>query len=84
MTNFFTVASIVLLIVSVFTIVNMVGDEISSNSNLDSKSSQIITNINYELNTNFNEEDFSETSSLNGSFEGQDAFTREFLETKRS
>lgn len=84
MTNYFTIFSVTFIIVVVFTMINIVGDDINTNPNLDTQSQELIDNINTKVSEDFDEEEFEESTTLNGSFEGQDAFSREFFESKSS
>lgn len=82
--NYFTIITTVLIIVTIFTLINMVGDEVSDNSNLDTPSQLLVSNINSKISDDFSSEDFNQSTGLNGSFEGQDSFSREFFESKNS
>ncbi len=75
----------IFIVVVIFTGLNEVGQESIGNSNLDNRSVQLIVNINSNLNDNF--EDLTLPTSdltLNSTFEGQDPFVQQFLETKES
>lgn len=74
---------VVFIVVIIFTGLNEVGQESIGNSNLDNKSVQLIFNINSNLNNNFDDLSLP-TSDLtkNSTFEGQDPFVQQFLETK--
>ena len=74
---------VLFLVVVTFTGLNEVGQESIGNSNLDNQSKELIININSNLDTNFNDLTL-QTSDLtkNSTFEGQDPFVQQFLETK--
>ncbi len=74
---------IVFIVVVIFTGLNEIGQESIGNSNLDNRSVELILNINNDLNNNFNDLSLV-TSDLtaNSTFEGQDPFVQQFLETK--
>ena len=73
-----------MLIVVVFYGMQVIGDEVIGNSNLDNTSIILIGNISNELNqelnysTDFNE--FETNLSQNSTFDSEDVFAREFLE----
>ena len=73
----------IFMVVIIFTGINQVGQESIGNSNLDNQSKTLIFNINSNLETNFNDLSVP-TSDLteNSTFEGQDPFVQQFLETK--
>ena len=73
----------IFIVVVIFTGLNEVGQESIGNSNLDNKSVQLIVNINSNLNNNFNDLTLPTSDlTLNSTFEGQDPFVQQFLETK--
>ena len=81
----FPIIVVVFIVVFIFTGLNEVGQESLGNSNLDNRSVGLIIDINTNLNDNF--DDLSLTSSnltANSTFEGQDPFVQQFLETKES
>lgn len=74
---------VVFMVVTIFTGLNVIGQESIENSNLDDRSKILIVNINSNLNNNF--DDLSLPTSdltINSTFEGQDPFVQQFLETK--
>lgn len=71
------------VVVVIFTGINEVGQESVGNSNLDNKSVLLIIQINSQLDENFADLTLPESNLTNGtSFEGQDAFVQQFLESK--
>ncbi len=76
---------VIFIVVVIFTGLNVIGQESIGNSNLDNRSKTLIFNINSNLNNNFNDLTL-QTSDLtkNSTFEGQDPFVQQFLETKES
>jgi len=73
----------IFIVVVIFTGLNEVGQESIGNSNLDNKSIQLIVNINSNLNNNFDDLTLPTSDlTLNSTFEGQDPFVQQFLETK--
>ncbi len=76
---------VIFIVVIIFTGLNEIGQESIGNSNLDNQSKILIVNINSNLNTNFDDLTL-QTSDLtkNSTFEGQDPFVQQFLETKES
>lgn len=77
----FPLAVIFFLVILIFTGLNEVGIKINDNSNLDNQSKTLITNLNSDLDTNF--DNLAVNLSINGSNEGQDPFALQFLETKQ-
>jgi len=76
---------IVFLVVIVYTGILVVGDESITNSNLDNRSIELIINLNSNFDANFNDLTLSSSNlSANTSFEGQDAFVQQYLESKES
>ena len=74
---------VIFMVVIIFTGINEVGQEAIGNSNLDNKSKILIININSNLNENFNDLTLPTSDlTLNSTFEGQDPFVQQFLETK--
>lgn len=87
MKDYTTIMTVVFIFVIIMTGVNIVGDKVFSNSNLDQSSKELIVNINYDLNKSFNDELLTETDpelSLNSSSEGLDPFAQEYNERKTS
>lgn len=88
MKDFFTIIIVTLLVVFVYTGVSVIGDDVIDNPNLDTESVNYILSINYELDTNFNESQFDESTSdlagENATFDNQDTFSKEFLESQAS
>jgi len=83
MTNFYSITILTLLIVGIFTGFNVIGGLIYDNDNLNDESRSIINKTSSNLDTDFEARDFEEGQiaiSQNTSFEGTDAFAREFLE----
>jgi len=83
MTNFYSITILTLLIVTIFTGYNMVGNYIYDNNNLDDKSLEIINNTRTNLEQDFNSAKFKQDElaiSENTSFDNVDAFSREYLE----
>ena len=73
----------IFIVVVIFTGLNLVGQESIGNSNLDNRSVQLIFNINSNLNENFDDLTLPTSDlTLNSTFEGQDPFVQQFLETK--
>lgn len=74
---------ILFMVVIIFTGVNEIGQQSLTNSNLDNKSKVLIVNINSQLNENFDDLSLPSSNLTNGtSFEGQDPFVQQFLESK--
>jgi hypothetical protein len=86
MKSFGSIFAVLMLIVVVFTSMQIIGEESIDNSNLDSESVTLILNVSNNLNSNFNiESSFTESSSSlseNSSFDSADVFAQEFLESK--
>ncbi len=81
----FPLIIVIFLVVIIFTGVNEIGQESLGNSNLDNRSIQLILNINSDLNTNFNDLSLVQSNlTANSTFEGQDPFVQQFLESKES
>ena len=81
----FPLIVVLFIVIIIFTGVNQVGQESLTNSNLDNRSVKLIVNINTDLNTNFNDLTLAESNlSSNSTFEGQDPFVQQFLESKES
>ncbi len=81
----FPLIVVIFLVVIIFTGVNELGQESLGNSNLDNRSIQLILNINSDLNTNFNDLSLVQSNlTANSTFEGQDPFVQQFLESKES
>ena len=81
----FPLVVVIFIVIIIFTGVNQVGQESLTNSNLDNQSVILIVNINSDLNTNFNDLTLGESNlTANTSFEGQDPFVQQFLESKES
>lgn len=74
---------IIFLVILIFTGINEVGQESVGNSNLDNGSLLLILQINNDLNENFGDLALPSSNLTNGtSFEGQDPFVQQFLESK--
>jgi hypothetical protein len=81
----FPLIVVLFIVVIIFTGINVIGQESIGNSNLDNRSVQLIININTDLNTNFDDLTLAESNlSANSTFEGQDPFVQQFLESKES
>lgn len=81
----FPLIVLLFIVVIIFTGINEVGQESLTNSNLDNQSVILIININSDLNNNFNDLALAQSNlTANESFEGQDPFVQQFLETKES
>ncbi len=81
----FPLIVVIFIVVIIFTGVNTIGQESIGNSNLDNRSIQLIININSDLNTNFNDLSLVQSNlTANSTFEGQDPFVQQFLESKES
>lgn len=78
--------AVILLIISITIFgLNQIGTDVENNSNLDLKSQNLILDINYERNNNYLEDGFEVTENdvtINSTFEGVDAFSRQYLEDK--
>lgn len=71
------------LVVVIFTGINEIGQESIDNENIDNNSISLIIQINSDLNNNFGDLTLPESNLTNGtSFEGQDPFVQQFLESK--
>lgn len=84
----FPIIVVLFITVSVFTIMNIVGQESVGNSNLDNKSLTLITNLNSQLVQNFSV--FNDTANARANLsinetvnQGIDAFALQFIETKQ-
>ncbi len=76
---------IVFLVVVIFTGINEIGQEAIDNTNIDNGSVLLIIQINSDLNENFGDLTLPESNLTNGtSFEGQDPFVQQFLESKEN
>jgi hypothetical protein len=74
---------VIFIVVTIFSGLNEVGQESITNSNLDNKSKELIVNINTNLNNNFDDLTLPTSDlTVNSTFEGQDPFVQQFLETK--
>jgi len=85
MTNFYSITILTLLIVTIFTGYNMVGNYIYDNENINEESRIIINNTNTNLNNGFNDAKFQAESleiSENTNFDNVDPYSREYLEEK--
>lgn len=83
--NFYSISIVVLTIILVFTPLAMIGDEVITNDNIDDDSKNMIISINYRIDQDFNRSDFQDETlnvSENSTFEGTDAFSRDFLESQ--
>ena len=78
--------AVILLIISITIFgLNQIGSDIENNSNLDLKSQNLILDISYERNNNYLESGFEVNENdvtVNSTFEGVDAFSRQYLEDK--
>ncbi len=74
---------IIFIVIVIFSGVNDIGLQSLGNSNLDNGSVLLIIQINSNLDDNFGELGIISSNLTNGtSFEGQDAFVQQFLESK--
>ncbi len=78
---------VVVLCITIFTGLNFVADEVSSNDNLDLKSQEIIFELNNEVVNNYDVaslegSDAQTELTANSTFEGVDAYARQYLEDK--
>ena len=74
---------VIFIVVIIFTGLNEIGQESLTNSNLDNRSKELIVNINSDLNNNFADLTLPTSDlTVNSTFEGQDPFVQQFLETK--
>ncbi len=74
---------IIFIVLVIFTGVNDIGLQSLGNSNLDNKSILLVIQINSNLDENFADLTIATSNLTNGtSFEGQDAFVQQFLESK--
>lgn len=79
----FPLIVVIFIVIIIFTGVNEVGQESLTNSNLDNQSKILIININSNLDENFNDLSLpSSNITSNTTFEGQDPFVQQFLESK--
>jgi len=85
-----TIGSIVIVIflsITIFVGLNSVADNITGNSNLDLRSQEVITELNGQVSTNYQLSNLQSTDgnlSEGSTFEGTDAFVRQYLEDKNS
>lgn len=71
------------LVVLIFTGINEIGQESLTNENIDNNSVLLIVQINSDLGANFGDLTLPTSNLTNGtSFEGQDPFVQQFLESK--
>lgn len=74
---------ILFLVVVIFTGINEIGQQSLTNENIDNNSVLLIIQINSDLNANFGDLTLPSSNLTNGtSFEGQDPFVQQFLESK--
>lgn len=79
------IITVVLVFVGIFTIMNIVGQEVQGNTNINNDSKLLITNINKKMGSDFDVAVFEEPDSSlakNSTFEGVDAYARQYLEDK--
>lgn len=83
--KFFPIMVVVFIVIVIFSGLNLVGQEISGNSNLDDASVTLITNLGNDIDTNYGDLTLTTSNLTNGSIgnEGQDPFALQFLETKQ-
>lgn len=90
MKSIYSVFIVILLTVTVFYSMNIVGTETATNpnNNLDNDSITLVTQFNSKLNKSLNlDSNFSEFDSNlseNGTFDNEDVFAQEYLEGKSS
>jgi len=81
-----SIFAVLMLVLVVFGAMQVVGEEISENSNLDNDSVSLIANISTNVDNNLNvETSFQEAASnltVNATFDSADVFAQEFLEGK--
>jgi hypothetical protein len=81
-----SIFAVLMLVVVVFGAMQIVGNEVAGNSNLDNESVFLIANISNNVDNNLNaDSSFDEASSnltVNATFDSQDVFAQEFLEGK--
>lgn len=81
----FSLIVVIFIVIVIFTGLNAIGQESITNSNLDNASLLLIVNINSNLDDNFGDLTLPASNLTNGtSFEGQDPFVQQFLESKES
>jgi len=88
MKSVFSIFVVLMLFVTVFYSMQIVGNEVYFNDNLDNDSKTVITSFNAQLNNNFNytnEFDPASNNLTNGSsnFDNEDVFAQQYLEGKR-
>lgn len=86
MKSFGSIFTVLMLFMSVFVVMQIVGEQSINNSQLEQSSKNLIFNYSSNLDGNLNlDSDFDEASSgltANATFDGQDVFAQEFLEGK--
>jgi len=76
---------IIMFVVIMFTGLNYVASDINGNNNLDSRSQELISELNNEVSTKYQLSEFqaqNDTLVQNNTFLGTDAFVRQYLEDK--
>ncbi len=83
MTSISSIFGVLMIIVGLFTAMQIIGNEVVDNSNLDAKSVLLIGNfsdkVNQEINITSDFGDFQTNLSVNATFDSEDDFSREFL-----
>jgi len=83
--KFISIVWILFFVLTVFTGLNEIGQEIYFNSNLDDDSKILIQDIYSDVDSNWNSGILAESGTiLNTSTEGQDAFAKEYLDRQSS
>jgi len=86
MKSLFSIFVVLMLFTTVFYSMNIVGQEIHSNDNLDNESKVLISNINTNLNNDFQMDtsynELQSNTSVNGTFDNADVYAQEYLEGK--
>jgi hypothetical protein len=86
MKSFGSIFLILMLVMAVFVSMQIVGEESFNNTNLELESQNLISNYSSNIDNNLNlASDFDEASSdltVNATFDGEDVFAQEFLESK--
>jgi len=78
---------VILLTITIFTGLNSVATEITSNPNLDIRSQQVIYELNNQVTNNYKLTDIqtqNDSITEDSTFEGTDAFVRQYLEDKNA
>jgi len=89
MKSFGSIFAIIMLFITVFYSMNIIGITSLATGDLDDQSKSMVVDLNSNLQTNYNlSTDFSSAQSNltdgNATFDGQDVFAQEFLEGKSS